>query len=251
MLQWFLENGSLPLIFFVLVICGLGVPIPEDILLLSAGAVTQQVGGPLIIPIVVCGAGVMIGDIILFNVARRLGPRALERRPFKRILTPPRRKKVREMFDKRGGAAVFIARHIAGLRPAVFAMAGIEGMQLRKFVFWDGLGMLISVPLWVAAGHFGAGQLEEMQKKVSNIQHIVMGVLLVLGLVWAAVYFWRKRNAVPVSEDQLTQDEHANPDNAADELLERSHANPNSEPDGDLAFEANESLPDASTDTAS
>ena len=57
-----------------------------------------------------------------------------------------------EGLERHGAAVIFMARHVAGVRAAVFAVAGIHGMRLPRFVLWDALGACISVPLMTSLG---------------------------------------------------------------------------------------------------
>jgi membrane protein DedA with SNARE-associated domain len=57
-------------IFGVLFVCGLGVPIPEDITLISAGVLASMETISLPWGIAACFCGVLVGDALLFNLGR-------------------------------------------------------------------------------------------------------------------------------------------------------------------------------------
>jgi membrane protein DedA with SNARE-associated domain len=192
-LEWFVTNGSNVLFAAVLVVCGLGVPIPEDIILLAAGAVTHRTDGQIWITIVVVVLAVLAGDSILFFMARRLGPRMITLWPFRYVLTEKRRARVRAMFEKRGAVAILIGRHVAGLRPCVFAMAGIEGMPYRKFIFWDSVGAMISVPALTLLGYFGSESLEYIHDEVATAQFYLVGALIVGVALYVLYRYVRNR----------------------------------------------------------
>lgn len=93
-LDAFLAHGSLALFFVALFATGFGFPVPEDVVLLSAGALAHRGIVPLLPAVIVCMAGVLAGDVALFTTAKRLGPAALDRPFFRRVLPPARREKL-------------------------------------------------------------------------------------------------------------------------------------------------------------
>ena len=125
-------------ILFVLLICGLGVPIPEDITLICAGilAGTQKISlaGAFIAGFV----GVMIGDAFLFFLGRKLGERAFELPMIRKIFTPKRKQLAKEKVVNNSKFICFTARFLPGLRSAVFLTAGVMGVKPKVFFLLDG-----------------------------------------------------------------------------------------------------------------
>ena len=176
-----LAHASLGLLFVGLVAAGLGVPVPEDILLLLAGSLAHRTSLSLLLVLPVCMTGVLLGDLLLFTSARRLGEHALERPLFRRLLPPKVRQRVEALMSKRGPVIIFVARHVAGLRAPVFALAGMHGMPLGRFVLWDALGMLISVPVTVSLGYFFSQHIDRVRTGMASAEHwILAGVALAL-----------------------------------------------------------------------
>lgn len=182
MVDALLAHGSLALFFVALFATGFGFPIPEDVVLLSAGALAHRGIVPLVPAVAVCMAGVLAGDVALFTTARRLGPRALDRPFFRRILPPDRRHKLERFLETRGGAAVFVARHVAGLRAPVFALAGMHGMPLARFILWDALALCISAPAVLTLGWWSSAHIELARRGLARAEHwllfaVALGVL--------------------------------------------------------------------------
>jgi membrane protein DedA with SNARE-associated domain len=180
-----MAHGSLALIVAWLLIGSLGVPLPEDAALLAAGVMIERGLTHPILAIVLVIAGVLGGDAVLFFAARRLGPEAYKRKLFQKLLPPARREKIDRAFEKYGGRFVFLARHVAGLRGAVFAMAGIHGMAPRKLFFWDALAACISIPIVMALGYFGSAHIDRIRHGISHVEHsvVLVAVIAVLGFV--------------------------------------------------------------------
>jgi membrane protein DedA with SNARE-associated domain len=183
-----LLQGSIWLAFAWLLIGGIGVPLPEDAALLAAGVLIERGAVNPFVAVAVVLAGVLVGDGMLFFAARRLGPRAYERKLFQRVLPPERRARIERAYERYGGRLVFIARHVAGLRAAVFAMAGIHGMTPRRFFFWDAAAACISIPFVISLGYFGARHIDRMRHGIALVHHYI---LLVVALAALGFITWR------------------------------------------------------------
>lgn len=206
-------QGSLALIFLVLIAAGLGVPIPEDIPLVAAGVLAYQGAAPFWVALLVCAIGVLAGDTMIFMTARRLGPRALERPFFARLLPPARRERITKLFERWGGGVIFGARHLAGLRAPVFAFAGMHGMSYKRFIFWDFIGLCVSAPWMLGIGYWFAGNTDKIEEYVGGVRNLVLIIAGVVVVVIAAKLLWnrwRARRAATIeattakSDDQKT-----------------------------------------------
>src|SRR3954468_20786859 len=101
-LDLLLSHGSIGLVVLALVVAGLGLPVPEDIMLLAAGVLVHRGEVSFVGALAACAVGVLVGDTTIFLIARRLGPAAITRRPLRWLITPSRRIRIEEMFKKRG-----------------------------------------------------------------------------------------------------------------------------------------------------
>jgi len=193
-----LSHGSIALIVLALVVAGLGVPIPEDIMLLAAGVLVHRGEVSYVGALIACAIGVFIGDTTIFLMARRLGPAALTRAPFRWLITPERHAKIEEMFARYGNVIVFMARHMAGLRAPTFAMAGMHGMPLSRFWLWDGLGLCVSAPVVVGIGYWLADNLDRARALLERFEFVVIGALVVLAVGFVV---WRKFRRAPTVQE--------------------------------------------------
>ena len=134
--------------FFLLLLCGLGLPIPEDIVLLAAGALTVLDGRSWIEASAVMYAGVMLGDTMIFLAGRFLGQRLMATRWFQRYFSPAKQARVEAQFERFGSMVLFVGRFLPGLRAPIFFTAGSLRTRYLKFFFFDGLAALISVPFF-------------------------------------------------------------------------------------------------------
>ena len=152
----FTEHGYAA-VFMVLLICGMGVPIPEDITLVAGGVISGLGYADVNVMFGVGMAGVLLGDLLMFLLGRHYGERALRWRWVAWLVTPERRVLVQRKFDRYGTRLLFIARFLPGLRSPIFIIAGwSRRVSLLQFLLLDGAAALLSVPLWVYLGYYGA-----------------------------------------------------------------------------------------------
>ena len=194
-------------VLFVLIICGFGVPIPEDITLVSGGVIAglypESVNSHLML--VVSMIGVLAGDSTMYWLGRIYGTRILRFRPMRKIVTLERLKMVREKFDQYGNRVLFVARFLPGLRAPIYMVSGItRRVSYTRFVFIDFCAAIISVPIWVYLGEFGAKNLDwlhEQIKKGQLVIYILIGILA-LFLFWKWKKAKKQANYFPIKYGQ-------------------------------------------------
>ena len=87
-------------VFVVLVLCGFGLPMPEDVILVTGGVLAwlesdldlATASGMirdrgLLVMIAVGLAGILAGDSVIFLAGRRFGVRVADFRPLRRLIT--------------------------------------------------------------------------------------------------------------------------------------------------------------------
>lgn len=84
--------------------------------------------------------GAMIGSFGSYWLGWRYGTTILTMKPLSQH--PDWVEKARAAFTKWGPATVFGGHFVTFLRPVVFLMAGMSGMTLARFAFWNVLGCL-------------------------------------------------------------------------------------------------------------
>jgi membrane protein DedA with SNARE-associated domain len=202
--QYLLEMnglGAYAIVFGILVACGLGFPLPEDIPLIAAGYLVWDGTAEWVPMLAITMGGVLLGDSILFFLGRNLGVRILEGRA-QTLFPPAKVRRTRAYFRKYGEKIVFFARFVAGIRAVVFFMAGALKMRYQRFLFLDGVAAALSVPIWIALGYgmgnyFGdeIGEIIRNAKQFKNAFSILIAVLVV-GLIARAYWRYRKAQAL-------------------------------------------------------
>lgn len=186
------HNGYIA-VFIALMLCGAGIPLPEDLTLVAGGIITGLGYGDVHTMVGVGMAGVLVGDSTMFLLGRHFGGRIMRWPLVARLLTPERYAKVQEKFERYGNRLMFVARFLPGMRTAVFITAGAtHRVGFFRFLLLDGMAAAISVPIWVYLGYFGAHNHEWLTMWIHRGQTglwlAIAAAIAVVGVIW-----WRKR----------------------------------------------------------
>ena len=180
-------------VLFVLIICGFGVPIPEDITLVSGGVIAglypESVNSHLML--LVSMIGVLAGDSCMYWLGRIYGTKILRFKLMRKIVTLQRLRMVREKFSQYGNRVLFVARFLPGLRAPIYMVSGItRRVSYARFVLIDLCAAIISVPIWVYLGEFGARNLDWLHAQIEKGQMVIYVIIAVLAifLIWK----WKK-----------------------------------------------------------
>jgi membrane protein DedA with SNARE-associated domain len=176
-----------------LFLSGIGVPFPEDIPLMASGFTTYKQAGDEVIlwryvlTFTVVTIAILAGDLCAYALGRRYGVAIRARFRFtSRLMSRKRLVRVMRWYREYGSFTVFLGRQVAGLRFVTFYMAGSMKMNLAKFVLWDFIGCLVSVPIWLALGTLAASYGRDWAKAASSKVGLgFLGIVLILacGLV--------------------------------------------------------------------
>ena len=188
----FAESGYLA-VFAALLLCGAGAPLPEDITLVAGGVIAGLGFANVHAMAGVALVGVLAGDSAMFLLGHRHGARIMQWQLVARLLTPERYCRVQEKFARYGNRLLFLARFLPGMRTAVYVTAGAtHRVSFLRFFLLDGLAALISVPVWVYLGYFGANNREWLAMWIGRGQN-GLWVLAGIAVLVASVLWWRHR----------------------------------------------------------
>lgn len=160
----FIETG---LIFFPF--------LPGDSLLFAAGVFSADGGGlSLAATLIVFYAAAILGNTSNYWIARLFGSRIIDSGKVK-ALTPERMAKLDHFFEKYGGLTIVITRFMPFFRTFAPFIAGTGHMNFAKFTFFNCLGGLSWVSLFVLVGYFFGG-VPFVQE---HFEVIVLGIVAV------------------------------------------------------------------------
>ena len=197
-MKWFIAHLSVmtPLgaylwLASILLLCGLGLPIPEDISLIAAGYFSYKGVLQVHRAVALCLGAVLAGDSLAFFMGRFFGRRVLASRLAQRYFTPRRQLRVRAYFRKFGSKVVLVGRFTPGLRFTIFFTAGTLHLRPPVFLIYDFSAAAFSVPVLVYSAWWFGSQIDYVVKYARRTEHGIL-VAVLLGAVFLFVKAWRR-----------------------------------------------------------
>lgn len=159
--EWIIANGGYYLILAIIFAeTGLfiGFFLPGDSLLFVAGIYAELLAEsffnmPLVVMMTIIAIMGVLGNIVGYWFGRKTGP-ILFKRKDSFLFKKKHLWQAKEVYDKYGGGAIFVARFLPIVRTFAPIIAGIVGMERKKFMFWNIVGSFTWVFSLMLAGHF-------------------------------------------------------------------------------------------------
>src|SRR5919107_1761646 len=142
------------LVFLGVTAESMGVPLPGETILISAGILVQRGSLDLGDAIFFGILGAVVGDQIGYWVGREGGRPFVLRYGRYVFITPERLGRAEAFFARHGGGAVFMARFFSGLRVFGALVAGMSRMHWGTFVLYNALGGAVWATAVVLVGYF-------------------------------------------------------------------------------------------------
>ncbi len=187
----YLEEFTYLGVFVILFLCGLGLPIPEELTIVASGYISYLGLAKWPLATVVCIAAILAGDLVTYAIGRYYGMGVLRSRFFRKLLSEEHLQRVNRYFSRYGAKTVFFCRFFAGIRFCAYFVAGTARVPVVTFLVMDLLGALVSVPISVYAGFYFGENIEDGIKYLHRGKQVFLTVL-VLVIAGLVLYYWRK-----------------------------------------------------------
>lgn len=177
----FLVRHGEAVLFWVVFAEQIGLPIPAIPLLIAAGTLAgagkMSLASAVLAPVVAS----LLADGIWYEMGRRRGGQVLGL--ICRISLEPDScvRRTENLFLRYGVWSLLLAKFIPGLSTVAPPLAGIVGMTVRRFFFYDGLGALIWAGSCAWLGYLFSHQLERIASAASELGGR-LGLLLLAAL---------------------------------------------------------------------
>ncbi len=174
------------LVAAVITLESMGIPLPGETTLVTA-AVYAGTTHHLKIGFVIAAAaiGAIVGDNAGFWVGRRFGVGLLHRYGHLVRLDRKRISLGQHLFERHGGKVVFFGRFVAVLRTLAALLAGVNGMEVRRFLIFNATGGIVWATVYGVAAYVFGEQVERLHGPLATVGLAVAVIAVVLGL-WIA-----------------------------------------------------------------
>lgn len=170
-----------------IVLTAFGLPLPEEITLVLAGAAAYQGAMNVWVLLAVGGGAVIIADSWIYSLGRFWGPRVLRHRFFRWFLPPERIAQAEERFHRHFLWTLFAVRFLSGLRAATYFSAGTLRLPAYKFILTDLAAACIQVPLYTFVGYLFSPHVADIINFLKKADRWI-AVTLALGAILLAVF---------------------------------------------------------------
>ncbi len=180
------------LIAFFLTINSVGLPVSEDVLVITAGVLSVEFPHMTIPLYLGCLVGAYLGDISSYWIWRLLGSALLERPFWKKRIKPTDLQRFNGYFENRGYAVLIIGRFIPfGVRVLICLSAGISKYHFAKFALFDFIAALLSTGIiFLLAFTFG----ETIKHDLNKVKFVLFIALIIFALIF---FLYKKMFAKP------------------------------------------------------
>lgn len=165
----------------------LGIPLPGEIVLVSAALLSSRHHGIDPMWVAVCGsAGAIVGDSIGYAIGRKGGKRLFDwaGRKFPKHFGPEHIANAERIFARRGVWAVFFGRFVAVLRILCGPLAGSLHMRYPKFLAANALGGIV----WAGGTTYAVYYLGVVAEQwLSRFSYVALGLAVVGGVIISLV----------------------------------------------------------------
>lgn len=190
--QFLIRHGGLVL-FAVVFAEQVGLPIPAVPVLLAAGALAGAGKMNLALAVGLSVIACSIGDLVWYGLGRHRGRRVLN--VLCRISLEPDScvRRTENFFVRHGTKSLILAKFIPGLNTVTPALAGLFGVNVERFLLYNGLGALLWTVVYIAPGYLFSDQLEQLAAKAARFGgSLVVLIVGALALYIAYKYIHRQ-----------------------------------------------------------
>ncbi len=193
-------------IVLILILGGLGLPIPEEAPIILAAILSRN--GRMWAPaaLATCLVGVLIGDLVVYFLGYVYGEKVISLPLTRRLITRQREAQIKGYFHRHGFKILVSGRFVPGFRTAAYLTAGILKLPTLKLLATDLVAASLSTLFMFGLGFAFADQI---QSGVRAAQRWVT-LLVALGLAgWFLYRYYRARERAgrPVGPPVLVSDE--------------------------------------------
>ena len=169
--------------------------LPGDSLLVTAGIFAARGDLDMWTLNIALSLAAIIGDTVGYSIGAKTGPKIFTREDSlffhrKHLLS------AKEFYDKYGGFTIVIARFVPIVRTFAPVVAGVGGMQYRRFVTYNIAGAIFWVVTTTFAGYFLGRMIPNIQEHIHIVIAIVIFLSLLPGIAKIARERWKSRSSL-------------------------------------------------------
>ena len=169
------------------------VPFPSEVIVPPAGYLAS-LGQMNIFLVILSGiAGSILGSLLNYWIAYRFGRDFLLKYSKYFFINAEKFAKFEVFFNTHGEITTFIGRLIPVIRQYISFPAGLVRMNLKKFIFYTGLGAAIWCTVLAYVGYFVGSNIDIIKENIDHIMYFIFPALILLVIIYVVVYKYRNK----------------------------------------------------------
>jgi len=186
--------GYIGIFIIIFAECGvlLGIFLPGDSLLFTAGFLASQGKLDLALLMLICFAGAVLGDNFGYAFGRRAGP-AIFKKEDSFFFHKKHLERAARFYDAHGGKTIILARFMPIIRTFAPILAGVGRMNYRVFILYN----LVGGALWAIGltglGYFLGSTIPGVDRYLFPIVLLIIIVSMLPGIIASLRSYIRKK----------------------------------------------------------
>lgn len=177
-MQEFLIDFTYVGIVLALVGRGVGLPLPEDIALLTVGFLCAKGMCDLRIVMPLAWICIVLADSLSFMGGRLFGHHLPHFPLLRWVISHAHLERAKRFYARYGNKALIIARALPGIRSPLYFIAGSSKVSPMRFLIIDLCIAPLNVILLVLLGWYFPQKLSVMKDATNILQYVILGVIL-------------------------------------------------------------------------
>ena len=169
------------------------VPFPSEVVVPPAGYLASQGQMNLYLVILAGVAGSILGSLLNYWIAARFGRDFLLKYAKYFFIDKEKFDKFEVFFNTHGEITTFVGRLIPVIRQYISFPAGLVRMDLKKFIFYTGLGAAIWCTILAYVGYFVGDNIDIIKENINHIMLFIFPALILLVILYILRYKFKKR----------------------------------------------------------
>ncbi len=167
-------NYGAPLVGLILLLGALGFPVGASVVVVAAGAFSQQGFLNWLQAATLGLIGAALGDTLSFGIGRFAKDWTQ-----RRFGNSPIWINARDSFQQRAGLAIFFTRWLAtAVAIPTNLIAGGSGYKFSRFMLYDVSGEIVWITLYGGLGYMFGSQWELVSAFISNFGGLILGLVI-------------------------------------------------------------------------
>ena len=169
------------------------IPFPSEVVVPPAGYLASKGEMNLFLVILAGTVGSILGALLNYWIASRFGRDFLLKYSKYFFIDKEKFDKFEVFFNTHGEITTFVGRLIPVIRQYISFPAGLVRMDLKKFIFYTGLGAAIWCTILAYVGYFVGNNIDIIKENVDHIMLFVFPALFLLVALYVVRYKLKKR----------------------------------------------------------